>query len=113
MTDGNGSAAPAGGTSVRCLIPERRHFNGPVTRSLLGRSLAIYGGLCMLGVLPLALGRARDRAHAPGLWRKSRRPARDLRGRLDRGPRHARTGPLARSRRVAIDAASPKAKAFG
>ncbi|MEJ7716659.1 MAG: hypothetical protein WKF31_01365 [Thermoleophilaceae bacterium] len=43
-------------TYVRCVIPEREHYNGPVTRRLMRRSLIGLGAVWGVAALPLVLG---------------------------------------------------------
>src|SRR3954452_16282779 len=87
----------AGDQSVRCLIPERERFNGPVTRRLLGRLLAVYGGICAAGLLPLVLDSRGGGARALAPMRDRRRMAPRIRGRVARHAQGAALGRRAKS----------------
>jgi len=54
--DGTTEDADATVAYVRCLIPEREHYNGPVTRRLMRRSLIGPGAVWGVAALPLVLG---------------------------------------------------------
>ena len=49
------SAAAAAPAAVRCLIPERRRLNGPVTRGLFRRTLGGLATVWVLAAVPVAL----------------------------------------------------------